>query len=120
MLQGSPWLQATYGQPIYGAEGGIPSKNFHDMAWMQRGPDGKVRDPYKLLLDKLEWMDVDEENPGINQGGGASYAYLRLQFENLEEAEREVLKKGLLRYCELDTLAMAFVVQAYIFDLLSG
>jgi hypothetical protein len=113
VLQGSPRLQAIYGQPIYGADGGIPSKNFRKMAWLQRGPDGQVRDPYKLLAEKLEWMDENEENPGINQGGAASYAYLRLQFESLGAAEREALKKALLRYCELDTLAMGFVVQGW-------
>lgn len=114
VLQGSPWLQATYGQPIYGATGGIPSKNFHNMAWLQRGPDGQVRDPYKLLADRLDGMEEDEDNPGINQGGAASYAYLRLQFESLEPGEREALMKALLRYCELDTLAMGFVVQGWI------
>jgi hypothetical protein len=113
VLQGSPQLQATYSQPIYGAPGGIPSKNFKNMAWLQRSADGKVLDPYKLLLEKLVGADEDEERPGINQGGAASYAYLRLQFENLEAAERDGLKKALLRYCELDTLAMGFVVQAW-------
>ena len=113
VLQGSPQLQATYSQPIYGAPGGIPSRNFTNMTWLQRGLDGKVLDPYKLLLEKLEGVDDDEDNPGINQGGGASFAYLQLQFESLTTKEREVLKKALLRYCELDTLAMGFVVQAW-------
>lgn len=114
VLQGSPQLQATYSQPIYGAPGGIPSRNFTNMAWLQRGPDGKVLDPYKLLLEKLEGVDDDEDNPGINQGGGASFAYLQLQFESLTTKEREVLKKALLRYCELDTLAMGFALQGWL------
>ncbi len=114
VLQSSPWLQGTYSQPIYGAQGGIPSKNFQNMAWLRRDADGQVRDPYKLLADKLEWLDEDEDNPGINQGGAASYAYLRLQFENLDPAERDALKKALLRYCELDTLAMGFVLQGWL------
>ncbi len=114
VLEGSPGLRALYMHPVYGAEGAIPSKNFKNMVWLQRGPDGLILDPYKLLKGELEGVDEDEENPGINQGGAASYAYLRLQFENLGPDERKALKNGLLRYCELDTLAMAFVVQGWL------
>jgi hypothetical protein len=49
----------------------------------------------------------------INRGGAASYAYLKLQYEDLNDQERYSLRQGLLRYCELDTLAMAFIVQAW-------
>lgn len=113
VLASSPHLRDTYRQPIYGAPGGIPSLNFQNIAWWQTGSDGRVLDPYKLLAGELEDDMDDEDNPGINQGGAASYAYLRLQFEDLSDAERTALRRGLLRYCELDTLAMGFVVQSW-------
>jgi hypothetical protein len=119
-LAGSPGLQAFYCHPVYGGEGAIPSKNFKNMAWVQFDPSGQVIDPYKLLKGELEGVDEDEENPGINQGGAASYAYLRMQFENMEPEQRRALKNGLLRYCELDTLAMALVVQAWSIDLIAA
>jgi len=36
-----------------------------------------------------------------------------LQFEALNETARDELKAKLLRYCELDTLAMAMIVEAW-------
>jgi len=48
--------------------------------WLQQGSDGLVLDPYKLLLIKLEGDVSDDETEGINQGGAASHAYLRLHF----------------------------------------
>lgn len=49
----------------------------------------------------------------IADGGGAATAYSRLQFEMLSAEERCQIESALLRYCELDTLAMAMVVQAW-------
>ena len=73
-------------------------------------------DPYKLLAGELDDEVENEDNPGINQGGAASNAYLRLQFEDLSFAERASLCRGLKRYCELDTLAMGFVLQSWYFS----
>jgi len=57
--------------------------------------------------------DLALQAEAINQGGAASYAYLKLQFEDLSPRERKSLRAGLLRYCELDTLAMVFILQAW-------
>ena len=40
-------------------------------------------------------------------------AYCRLQFETLPAKMRKSIKDKLLRYCELDTLAMAMIVEAW-------
>lgn len=50
----------------------------------------------------------------IHGGNGAKamIAYARLQDPRLPELEREDLRKQLLRYCELDTLAMVMVYEA--------
>ena len=40
-------------------------------------------------------------------------AYVRLQFENMDQEERTNIKNALLRYCELDTLAMVMILRAW-------
>jgi hypothetical protein len=35
----------------------------------------------------------------------------RMQFTQMSEAERQKVKEGLLRYCELDTLAMVMIYE---------
>jgi len=70
-------------------------------------------DPYKLLPpvftdlppDVLDALESDDELE-IAQGGAATTAYARLQFEDLVLAQRQNIEAALLRYCELDTLAM--------------
>jgi hypothetical protein len=40
-------------------------------------------------------------------------AYMKMQFTNMPEVEKEALIQGLLRYCELDTLAMVMIFEAW-------
>jgi hypothetical protein len=40
-------------------------------------------------------------------------AYARLQFEDLAPYRRKEIEAGLLRYCELDTLAMVMIFEAW-------
>jgi hypothetical protein len=114
VMQSSPFLKSTYSLPIYGAIGGIHSKNFRNMCWWQQAENGEVIDPYKLLLTRPENTLEGDESDGINQGGAASNAYLRLQFEQLLTSEREPIERALLRYCELDTMAMVLIVQSWV------
>jgi len=83
--------------------------------------DGKVSDPYSMLppvfrhlpCEVLETSDPDAD-VAIAEGGAATLAYARLQFEDLPpQSEREATKESLLRYCELDTLAMVMVYEAW-------
>ena len=115
VMQSSTYLQRTYSQPVYGAAGQMSSMNFKDMSWWQQDSDGRVLDPYKLLVTELG--EDEKAAEAINQGGAASNAYLRLQFEDLHAVDREALRQGLLRYCELDTLAMGFILQSWIEDM---
>lgn len=118
VLMGSDFLRQKYSVESYGYEVAPgSSRNFPRQAWIQF--DGEsVRDPYKLLpsvfeeVDKNSWDELwtDEE---IRGGGAAMAAYLRLQSRNLPEDYRERVAKGLLRYCELDTLAMVMIVEAW-------
>ena len=47
----------------------------------------------------------------INEGGGASVAWARMQFSEMSDQERKAIADGLLRYCELDTLSMVWLVE---------
>ena len=55
--------------------------------------------------------DLDEQElnltESIAKGGAALAAYAKMQFS--DDTMSEALKKALLTYCELDTLAMVFI-----------
>jgi hypothetical protein len=121
MLASNAWLRQHYAQPIYGAEGGMPSLNYKDFTWLPTDENGKsIDDPYEILRDLGAEMlgeslpaGEDPDELVIAEGGAAASAYSRLQFEALQDAQRVEIKQALLRYCELDTLAMVMVVQGW-------
>ena len=49
----------------------------------------------------------------LNNGGAALTAYGFLQYTDMENEERDKLVKALLRYCELDTLAMVMLFEHF-------
>ena len=117
VLSTSELLKEQYSKPI----GPSPaSLNFPaDFTWFEMTPDG-VTDPYILLKRFAEQKfkefnkRISEGNLLIADGGAASMAYARLQFEDLPTDERQIIEESLLRYCELDTLAMVMITQAWI------
>jgi hypothetical protein len=118
VLTGSNFLRQKYSLPSYGYEvDPQSSRNFSKQAWIQFDGDAVI-DPYKLLpnvfddIDKDSWDDlwVDED---IRGGGAAMAAYLRLQHNKFPQDYRDTVANGLLRYCELDTLAMVMIVEAW-------
>ncbi|MDP3091472.1 MAG: DUF2779 domain-containing protein [Nitrospira sp.] len=120
VLNTSDYLRAKYSQPTYGAANGIPSLNYKDQAWWVQDANGRVVDPYdslKVYAQDLLGVDagdaITSEEFGIAEGGAAASAYARLQFESLDEASRQLIEKALLRYCELDSLAMVMIVEAW-------
>jgi len=117
VLNSSDFLKNKYSKAIYGAVGGIKSLNFKDWQWLEM-KDGEVVDPYKKL-PKL-FQDVSDRNftilsqeDELNNGGCALTAYGRMQFSEMSEIERKELSSALLRYCELDTLAMVMIYEAW-------
>ncbi len=115
VLNSSQYLQEKYSQPIYGDS--IVSKNFRSFSWIVR-ENGSVKDPYKLLPKLFEGIpEQDEElwlyeNEELKDGGAALIAYAKLQFTEISEIEKAELSNALLRYCELDTLAMVMIFEA--------
>jgi hypothetical protein len=117
VLESSAFLRERYSKPIYGADNGIPSLNFRNMTWLKEDAQGFVQDPYDALKGN-EATDqsaaaIDCEDLEIAGGGEASMAYGRLQFEALPAETQKSIKDKLLRYCELDTLAMVMIVEAW-------
>ena len=49
----------------------------------------------------------------INNGGMANANYAKLQYDGLTRDEKMKLKNALLRYCELDTMAMVLIYQFF-------
>lgn len=112
LLAASPQLRDTYAAPIYGSHNGIKSLNFVDHAWIQYDANGIVINPYKLLGERVDNADLaglerlEDEAPVVADGGAAMVAYALLQNDQLTETEMREVRAQLLRYCELDTLAM--------------
>ena len=50
----------------------------------------------------------------VGEGGAAMIAYAKLQYYELPDSEREAIRSALLRYCELDTLAMVMLYEYWI------
>ena len=119
ILKVSQKLIDTYSLPIYGKPDGIPSLNFasaEGFTWLSKEADGSVIDPYaklKAYASALLPDNIDTDTSLIADGGAAATAYARLQFESIDSETSSRIKAALLRYCELDTLAMVMIVQGW-------
>jgi Domain of unknown function(DUF2779) len=112
-LQYSTHLRDLYEAPTY------DSNNFNRMQWWKEDVPGSgiPIDPYKLL-QCANMTDNDTgsttSNSVVVHGGDAIAAYSMLQRIDIEMSIRQQIEKSLLRYCELDTLAMVMMMQALI------
>jgi hypothetical protein len=50
----------------------------------------------------------------IKDGGGAMTAYARSQFTEMTQEEIDLIRPALLKYCELDTLAMVMLWEEWV------
>lgn len=114
-INDSPLLKSKYTQPIYGSSL-IPSKNFTNHQWITHDQI----DPYKTLppifSDEDDQLIEMMHNSGlsfdsINDGGAAMTAYAFLQFSNTNEEIKNKMRSSLLKYCELDTMAMVMIFE---------
>ena len=65
------------------------------------------------MLGETVLPTEDPDDLVVAEGGAATTAYARLLIETLNPATRAKINEALLRYCELDTLAMVMIVQAW-------
>lgn len=77
----------------------------------------EVGNPYKFLpvigAELLEAGETADSEDRINNGGLANANYAKLQYDGLSADEKLKLKNALLRYCELDTMAMVLIYQFF-------
>jgi len=117
VLTSSKYLQERYQQPL--GHLNVTSKNFEDSHVFLKMEKGIPLNPYKDLPPIFEGWDneqlekVADSLSEIKDGGAALFAYGKLQFPEVSQEEREAIKKGLLRYCELDTLAMVMIYEYF-------
>ncbi len=119
MIHDCPELLNHYSDPnLYGKGKKYSSLNFEGHLWLD--PE-KNYDPYKTLpaifsdsfiemYGKNEDLDDFED---VADGSAAMIAYNQLQFSELTPEIRLAYKNALLRYCELDTLAMVMIIQGF-------
>ncbi|GAB4138977.1 MAG: hypothetical protein Fur0041_14010 [Bacteroidia bacterium] len=115
IIRDCPGLVQKYGRKgVYGKSLAMKSLNFEDHRWID--PEFK-NDPYKTLpkvFDNIDRETLDNLVGGFDElrdGGAALTAYSYLQYSHLDENTRKNIAEALLRYCELDTLAMVMVMQ---------
>jgi len=119
IIHDCPELLNRYSDPnLYGNGKKYSSLNFEGHLWLD--PE-KNNDPYKTLpaifsdsfiemYGKNEDLDDFED---VADGSAAMIAYNQLQFSELTPETRLAYKDALLRYCELDTLAMVMIIQGF-------
>lgn len=118
ILNESAFLKEEYSKPYSGRS--IKDK----VLYVEE--NGVAVNPY-TLLDPLGLRDIPDDideimgdfDTGLSEtiadGGKAMMAWSRMQFDDISEEERQQTFDGLLRYCELDTLAMVMIYQHWKF-----
>jgi hypothetical protein len=123
VIQHSSYLQQKYGQKnLYGKHLTIKSLNFDNQTWLVKqgqhflNPYDLLANPLGLGQEELEGIEELEDAPiEIKNGGMAIIAYSIIQDNKLTLEEVQAYRNALLRYCELDTLAMVMVFEALSF-----
>ena len=124
VINDSSFLKDKYSKPIYGTNQ-IPSRNFNNHSWLKNNE----LDPYKSLPPVFS--DINDDYIGsvngqnlsfntISDGGAAMTAYSYLQFSDLDYTVKNNIKKSLLKYCELDTMAMVMIFEHFLEKINNG
>ena len=118
ILASSKLLQSKYTQKIEALE--LTSKNFSEEHIWLNNLEEKIISPYKNLPPIFEdWSEEAIEKSiseidTISDGGAALAAYGKLQYSDMEQNEIDEITGALLKYCELDTLAMVMIYEHFV------
>lgn len=112
VLNESEVLKEIYSKPYSGL-------SLKEKVLYETDENGRAINPYKLLdpvgygiPDEADDVEIElDSGMTISEGGTAMMAWARMQFGDVPEEEREKVFEALLRYCELDTLAMVMIYQ---------
>ncbi|ALM21990.1 hypothetical protein AAT17_12480 [Nonlabens sp. MIC269] len=121
VLDSSTFLKEKYTKPIKDIN--LTSLNFDENYTFLTLENGVPVNPYKLLpplFDGISNEDLEnaidnasKEVRQIADGGAALFAYSHLQDPFVSDSERKETRAALLRYCELDTLAMVMIYEHF-------
>ena len=121
VLESSAFLTSKYTQSIKDIN--LTSLNFDDNYKFLTIDKGTPVNPYKLLPPLFDGISNEELENAIDSasdevrqiadGGAALFAYAHLQNPQITELERSETRAALLRYCELDTLAMVMIYEHF-------
>ena len=95
VMSQSSFLKDKYSQPY-------SSANFDEMVWWQ-SENGAAKNPYEILRKSGDGT--------VRRGTEAMVLYGKLIADNMSKNEQDACRASLLRYCELDTLAMLMIYQ---------
>jgi hypothetical protein len=113
IIGSSEGLRHRYGRAL--GQSGIHSLNCPaDWVWVRPELGGNPYASLPPVFDDTEQETLSEYVQGLDElddGGAAMIAYGKLQYCDLQDAEREAIRSALLRYCELDTLAMVMLYE---------
>ena len=116
LLSAGKFIKNKYSEPL---QFGTHLKN--KVLYQYKNGEKEPANPYDLLEPIHSDADINEENiellfdgEGIKEGGVAATAYARMQFSEMSDIERKRVRKSLLQYCELDTLAMLMIYEHWI------
>jgi hypothetical protein len=117
IISDSEYLRTKYGSSgVYGKKKTVRSLNFDDHVWIK--PE-YGNNPYKMLPRVFEDYDQDtldllvKDMDELADGGTAMTAYNYLQFSEIPIDQRKKIIESLLKYCELDTLAMVMLLEGW-------
>ena len=71
-----------------------------------QGGSASLKQVLPVLVPELSYGEME-----IGDGGTASSEYARVTFDDVPEEERIRVRTALLKYCQLDTLAMIRIIQ---------
>lgn len=126
IIQCSIFLQNKYSGSCYGTPE-LPSLNLKYHTWLLKDDAGNWINPYKTLPAVFLGIDSDaldnlclEDGEELQDGGAAMMVYAKMQFTEMGDDERRFYHNALLRYCELDTLAMVMIYEGWKDHLFKG
>jgi hypothetical protein len=96
VMSHSSYLKEIYSKPY-------SSSNFDQITWWQPNGKGGARNPYSILTET-------GDSP-IRRGTEAMVVYGKMIAQQLDTERRKAYQGALLKYCELDTLAMMMIYQ---------
>jgi hypothetical protein len=96
VMSHSDLLKKKYSRPY-------SSHNFNDIRWWKDDGKGGARNPYNLLMETGD--------APIRRGTEAMVVYGKMIAQQWSDDKLEAFRQALLKYCELDTLAMVMIYQ---------